>query len=518
MTPETRRHILMVDDEVQNLRLFQRLFRHLYHVHTAESGREGLKVMERENIEIVVCDQRMPEMTGIEFLEAVRRRFPRSARIIVTAYLDVKVAIDAINRGQVSRYISKPWDNVEMAALIEQELKFVAYEEENERLALDLHRRNAELEKANIELMSIDRAKSEFVSTMTHELKTPLLSSLGYLDLLLSGRAGDVGQRHGKFVQKAFDNMERLKDLVEDLVDFSTLERGLDGTVLSVFNFTSILEKQIGIAEMQAREKSIEISKQVPKDPIAVKADMSQIGQALSNLLGNAVKFTNRGGSIKVTVESVDQTARVEVTDTGIGIPPEHLDLVFDRFYQVDSSSTRRFGGTGIGLSIVKTVTELHHGEYGVSSTPGVGSTFWFSIPCLVEDDVERPSKTPLRYKDIVVGLVDPDTDALTHARTVLVNEGFNAIVGESLEDARHMAASRGVDLFLIDESLLPSHPTASPLRTQGKDLGIYILRSSPANGLSDRLQAMGAEGTLPKPLRASDLMAIVLGRLRPVL
>ncbi len=490
-----KRHILMVDDEIPNLNLFQKLFKKKYVVHTASSGSEGIDLMERNPVDLVICDQRMPEMTGVVLLEAVRRRHPRTSRIIMTAYLDVKAAIDAINRGQVSRYISKPWDNTELAALIEQELRFISYEEENERLALDIQRRNVELEKANIELESIDRIKTEFFSNVTHELKTPLLSSLGYLDLLLSGRGGEIGTGQKKYVEKAFDSIERLKDLVTDLVDFSAYERGLTTAVMSEFNILKVINAQTDIIEIQARQKDIAIRRSMPDKPLMVRADMSRIGQAVANLVGNAIKFTNQGGRISISVEEREGMARLDVADTGIGIAPEHLDRIFERFYQVDSSTTRKFGGAGIGLTIVKTVAELHKGQYGVTSTPGRGSNFWIAIPLAASGSSPDGRGFAPKYGRILVGVIDPDLDELRHAQNLLVAEGFNAIVGVTIDDAVHMASAHPADLMLVSLSAVRGDEAAEKLgmvKTGGKDFGLYFLRDAPENGskLADQADA----------------------------
>jgi signal transduction histidine kinase len=378
---EKPQSILMVDDELPNLNLFRRLFKKQYEVLTAETGAKALRLLEAEPVDLVICDQRMPGMSGIELLEIIRKKYPKTSRIMVTAYPDLRVAVDAINLGQVSRYILKPWDNAELAALVKQELRLRQYREENEKLAFDLQRRNLELERANLELTSIDRIKSEFLSNITHELRTPLISAIGYIDLLLSARDGELNASQKKYLAKALKNTERLKDLVADLVDFSSRERGLETSAFSVVNLVKLAGAQADLIEIQARQKGISIERDFPPEAVTVRADMTQMGQVLANLLGNAIKFSGRGGRIEVRLLPQDETVRVEVADTGIGIPPEHLDRVFERFFQVDSSITRRHGGTGIGLSLVKNILEFHRAKFGVNSEAGKGSTFWFELP-----------------------------------------------------------------------------------------------------------------------------------------
>ncbi len=517
MADSGKRHILLVDDEIPNLSLFRKLFKSKYAVHTASSGPEGLKIMDGNPVDLVVCDQRMPGMTGVEFLEFVRASHPRTSRIILTAFLDLRAAIDAINLGQVSRYISKPWNNDELTALIDQEIRFLHYEEENERLAMAIQERNVQLERANLELESIDRIKTEFFSTVTHELKTPLLSSLGYLDLILSGRSGEVDPKQRKFLEKALQNIERFKDLVADLVDFSAYERGQKASVTTDFDFCALVAGEIDTIEIQARQKNLALSRTIPDGPLRVRGDFARISHAVANILGNAIKFTGQGGRIAATVCERDGHARLDVSDTGIGIPAEHIDRIFDRFYQVDSSTTRKFGGTGIGLAIVKTAMEIHKGRFGVESTPGRGSNFWISLP-LAGPEAPVPADARRRFHRVVVGLIDPDPEALRRAQTMLIMEGLNVLSGETVDDALFISSSSSMDMLIASSAALATEGAAeriAGIRTAGRNLGVWLL-GEPSDETRAGDLPPGIRGILRKPLRISDLLPLLMEKAEP--
>jgi signal transduction histidine kinase len=262
-----------------------------------------------------------------------------------------------------------------------------------------------ELSKANraqresIEkLKELDRLKSNFLAMISHELRTPLTSVIGYSEMLLEGMAGEIQGEQADYIRTIKDKGESLLELISSLLDISKIEAGALRLNLSEFDIPEIVQGAQSYIVPQAQKKQIKLSLQVKPGTPSVTGDRDKIRQSVINLLGNAVKFTPVGGSISISVSawegqrrySGDQGRfgpadekfiRIDVIDTGIGIPQDKLMLVFNSFYQVDNSITREYGGTGLGLSIVKRFIEAHRGEVWVQSEEGTGTTFTLLVP-----------------------------------------------------------------------------------------------------------------------------------------
>lgn len=184
-----------------------------------------------------------------------------------------------------------------------------------------------------------------------------------------------------EYVHQINEGSERLTHLVDDLLDFARLESGTFKLYKRGFDLGLTVREVVESLRPQTRRKRINVAIHLPVVPIPIVGDATRVGQVLSNLVGNALKFTPEGGRVTIIVKPAGAFLRVEVSDTGIGIPAEAQSHLFERFYQVDPCDTRPVGGTGLGLSIAKAIVEAHGGDIGVSSEPGRGSTFWFRVP-----------------------------------------------------------------------------------------------------------------------------------------
>lgn len=250
----------------------------------------------------------------------------------------------------------------------------------------DVRRRDLEesiraLEVANEELRQLDRMKSDFLSNVSHELRTPLNLILGFGSLMQDGVGGPLGKEHQEYVEKILAATERLRILVTNILDLAKLESGEMRLHCTWIDLTGIL-RQI-VAEFEGSEmalgKRLEVVATEGLPP--VWASPEYVYQILQNLIANALKFSSAGGRVSIRCTLRDNTLLTEVEDNGIGIPEQHQAHVFERFFQVDGTSTRAYGGTGLGLAIVRQLVEVHGGEVGLQSTPGAGSTFWFTLP-----------------------------------------------------------------------------------------------------------------------------------------
>ena len=274
----------------------------------------------------------------------------------------------------------------------------VAHEAAITATYVELTQKNRSLENAVTRLRDTDRIKSNFLATMSHELRTPLTSVIGYSEMLLEGLAGPITGEQRDYLTTILGKADQLLQLITAVLDMSKLEAGpasLDVTPVSV---DEVVASVVASFAPPCKKRSIALETAIAA-PLRVSGDRRQIRQVLWNLVSNAVKFTPDGGRIVVGVrlgplapEGVSTrpdnrlAAHVEVTDSGIGISGEQLPHIFEPFFQVDSSSTREYGGSGLGLTLAKAYVEAHGGRMWVDSTPGRGSTFVASFPVLADD------------------------------------------------------------------------------------------------------------------------------------
>ncbi len=271
----------------------------------------------------------------------------------------------------------------------------------------ELQDKNRVLKEANERLMELDKLKSNFLATVSHELRTPLTSVIGYSEMLLEGMAGAMNDEQREYVRTIMEKGESLLSLISQILDLSRIESGNLRLHLVDFNVREVLKAATTSVLPQCQKKAITLEVQVSDDLPFFKGDRDKIGQVVVNLLGNASKFTPQGGRITLKADrftgprrskGVDDDAaaqsaanlfdlsdetflRISVEDSGIGIPADKVAKIFERFFQVDNSSTREFGGTGLGLSIVKSFVEAHNGLVKVESEQGRGSRFTVMLP-----------------------------------------------------------------------------------------------------------------------------------------
>ena len=245
-----------------------------------------------------------------------------------------------------------------------------------------LAQRNQQLEALNAELKSLDEMKSNLLANVSHELHTPLVSIKGYTEMVLKRKLGPLTPEQERGLGVALKNIDRLIEMIDNLLSFSRMEKGETQLNLEDAPVWQLIDEAVELVGERIKRKNISVTTQYESDDLVVRADRGKIVQVLSNLLTNAVKFNRDGGRITVTARKGQRGfAEIDVADTGIGIPPEAHEKIFERFYQVDSSPGRKYEGTGIGLSIVRDILRLHGCSIRVASEPGQGSVFTFSLP-----------------------------------------------------------------------------------------------------------------------------------------
>ncbi len=268
---------------------------------------------------------------------------------------------------------------------------------QTQEMASTLKNQRDELEMTSHELAAASKTKSEFLTNMSHELRTPLNSIIGFSEILHDETFGALNEKQSKYTTNVLTSGKHLLQLINDILDLSKVEAGKVELEYVNFNVQTALEAAKTLVLSIAAKKKIRIAVTVEPELTTINGDVSKFKQILYNLLSNAIKFTPDGGSIAVGGQRKGELAQISVTDTGIGISPEAVKKLFQPFVQADSSTSRKYGGTGLGLSLVKRFVELHGGKVWVESEPDRGSTFMFTMPVSgkAEAGTHETSATP---------------------------------------------------------------------------------------------------------------------------
>ncbi len=377
------------------------------------------------------------------------------------------------------------------------------------------------LERKREEAEQASRAKSEFLANMSHEIRTPMNGVLGLTTLLLDTPQSEVQRRYTETIRTS---AEGLLSIIDDILDFSKIEAGKMTLEEVDFSLRAVTEEACEMLSLRAREKGLKIAFVLdPSAPEFLHGDPSRLRQVLLNLMGNAVKFTAKGWitlrcSALAAASGQGLFLRFAVEDSGIGIAAERVATLFDAFTQADSSTTRRFGGTGLGLSISKKLVELMGGEIGAVSTPGEGSTFWFTLPFVPPkaDKVTELDSEGVAGASVLV--FDSHAAARAGLRAMLEVWGVNVDEAESQTDAlaklRAKAPGKPYSLILLDmesaelgfENFSTSSLGISGLG--GSKLGLLSPFGAPMP--SEAIDAEGVAGIITKPAKAKNVLRLL--------
>ncbi|MBN2309355.1 MAG: response regulator [Candidatus Hydrogenedentes bacterium] len=326
---------------------------------------------------------------------------------------------------------------------------------ENLQVSLEeVTRAREKLHDANEELKTLDEMKTNLLSNVSHELRTPLVAVMGYTDMIINGKVGPVNEVQKDYLGISLRNIEKLVTLIENLLDFSRLHRGAETLVFSTFDLVDCARTSLQIVQPVADSRAITLELRAPEEEVLVDGDKGKLGQMFNNLLSNAVKFNRSGGTVVVEIRPTANSVAASVSDTGIGIPAEALDKVFTRFYQYDSSSTRKYGGTGIGLSIAQDIARLHGSRITVTSEKGKGSTFRFNLPLRVPrpEDEEIPDEAAQTAEThLLIELVTQDRALCNQIRSLLGPESMDVIHAVGAEHAIALARRHRPDCIILD-------------------------------------------------------------------
>ena len=312
-------------------------------------------------------------------------------------------------------------------------------------MAIENARLFREVEEKGRELVAASKHKSQFLANMSHELRTPLNAILGYTELILDNIYGEVSEKVRDVLTRLEQSGRHLLALINDVLDLSKIEAGQLKLSPSVYSIQDVVQTVFTGVEPLAAEKKLVMKTTVAPDLPLGYGDERRLSQVFLNLVGNAIKFTEVG-EVEVEVKAIDSAFLVAVSDTGPGIAPSDQERIFQEFHQIDNTSARKKGGTGLGLSISKRIVEMHGGRIWVESSPGKGSTFWFTLP------FRRPRYGGDMSKRIL--MIEDHENNRCILRDLLTSKGFDVIEAVDGLDGVSAAKTFCPDLIIMDIQL----------------------------------------------------------------
>ena len=376
-----------------------------------------------------------------------------------------------------------------------------------------LEENNETLANLNEELKQLDRVKSDLLANVSHELRTPLTSIKGYTEYILEGKLGDITQKQQKGLMVVQKNLDRLSKLINALLDYSLMDAEKMVLNIKPFNLKLLTQQVAMTLRSELEKRNIDFRVEFADDLPMVLGDKEKIYQVLENLTINAIKFTENGGRITMGAVPVFENGltfvRIDISDTGVGIPQHALPRIFDRFYQVDATSKRKYGGMGLGLAIARSIIEAHKGTIVANSEIGSGTTFTITLPGETGVQADHQETFNGETTDYLVEIVDDDPDILRLLRMYLEDEGFRTLTAETAARGMALAEEFHPDAIILDV-LLPDQDgfvLLEALKSKPETVNIPVVILSI---IKEKLKGMklGAADYLIKPVGHSLLKA----------
>ncbi len=501
---------------------------------TAHSGEEALKRVLHEDFAVILLDVNMPDIDGLETATLIRRykRSRHTPIIFVTAYADEMQTSRGYELGAVDYILSPVIPEVlrtKVQAFVDLYQAQAGLAEANQVLEQRVAERTGELQASlerekvlRTQAEELSRLKDEFLATMSHELRTPLNAIFGWATLMRTRRLDAATQ------ERALETIERnaraQKRLIEDLLDVSRIVSGKVTLEVTAIDLRRVITAAVESMLPAAQAKSIELATLLDSESNVFRGDFARLQQVVCNLLSNAIKFTMRGGRIEVRLQRQGDVAELTVADSGQGIKPEFLPHVFDRFRQEDGSISRRHGGLGLGLAIVRYLIEMHGGTVEAASDgEGQGATFTIRLPVREADGaVESVAQSPAagargtQLEGLHVLVVDDDPGARELLANMLQGYGARVSLASSGPVALTLLFEQRPHVVLADIGMpeMDGYALIEQVRALDPHLGgrIPAVAVTAHASAQDRLRALhaGFQNHVAKPVEPEELAAVI--------
>lgn len=524
--------ILVVDDEPDLELLIRQRFRNKIrnkelHFDFAGNGVIALQKLSDANgdFDMILTDINMPEMDGLTLLINVKEKYEHKKAVVVSAYGDMENIRTAMNRGAFD-FVTKPIDFTDLETTIEKTLREIKVInkglEASEKLDVTIQEKDQALAE-KIRAEQSEKFKQQFLANMSHEIRTPMNSVIGLTNLLIKTELNEQQRKYLNVIKKSSEN---LLVIINDILDLSKIEAGKMDFEKIPFSLEDLSETLYHTLLFKAEDKKLFFKINIdPGTPKMILGDPTRLNQILINISGNAIKFTESGG-VTVDIKQINQQGNVSmiqftVTDTGIGITEENIGKIFESFSQASSDTTRKFGGTGLGLTISKQLVELQGGNIHVKSILGKGTSFIFTIPYQVADATNSGSDKD--NKDNI------DPAQLTGMKILLAEDNpFNQMVavdtlGDIIKDLMIEIAGNGkeaveklqegnYDVVLMDIQMpemdgFEATRTIRQLPTPKSETAIMAMTANVTAEEVAKCFEVGMDAYISKPFETQDLV-----------
>lgn len=488
-------NILIIEDNPADARLIQELLAEVeapesitinFTFKTADKLEYGLELLSSEPFDVVMLDLSLPDSQGIDTFKQTQKNNTDVPIIVLSGLDDENMAVQSVREGAQDYLVKGNINGILLFRAI--------------RYAIERKRTETELKNAYIKLKELDQLKSDFLSTVSHELKTPISIMREGISLCLDGVVGEMNNTQHELLGHTLDSVDRLNRLVTDLLDISKIEAGKIKLRKEIIHLTDIVDKCIDSYLAQAEKKNLKIDRCFPRKKIKIYADPDKITQIFNNLLSNAIRYSKDGGNITIEVTDQKDLVKCSVTDTGIGIDKMNLHKLFSKFEQFKRIEGPGYKGTGLGLAIAKGLVEMHGGKIWAESEINKGTTFWFTL---------RKGETP------TVLIVDDDKGIVETVKEILNDQGYLFLEAFDGMEAVDKAVQHAPSLVILDMRMpaMSGYEVIGRLKQDNRTNTIPILIMSAYSINKIKMDQMNLHAAIPvlrKPFAPQELKYFV--------